>query len=65
MPDHDVRLSTKNLEIKGINLEFAVKVDGAVLGTLAVSEGSLEWTPKRGRQSIPISWAEFKEWAES
>lgn len=65
MPDHDVRLSTKNLEIKGIDLEFGVKVDGSILGTLAVSEGNLEWTPKHGRQPIPIAWTAFADWAES
>lgn len=64
MPDHEVRLSTSNLVVKGINLEFQIKIDGLILGALAVSEGGLEWTPKRGRSRIPIGWREFANWAE-
>ncbi|OZE97441.1 hypothetical protein [Rhodococcoides fascians] len=65
MPDHDVRLSTRNLEVKGINLEFEVKIDRSKLGTLAISEGSLEWTPRSGRTPISITWLQFAKWAES
>lgn len=67
MADHDVRMTTKNLHVRGIDLEFQVKVDGGVLGTLSVSEGGLHWRPcnvskKRG---VDITWAEFADWAES
>ena len=66
MSDHEVRLTTKNLLIAGIDLTFDVTRDGSVLGTLEVSEGGLHWRPRnktRGR-GIPISWSEFAEWAE-
>ncbi|MGW5269514.1 hypothetical protein ACWEQ4_12870 [Rhodococcus sp. NPDC003994] len=65
MPDHEVRLSTKNFNVKGIDLEFRVKLDQAILGTLAVSEGGLDWRPKGKQRSVPITWSEFAEWAES
>jgi hypothetical protein len=60
-------MATKNLHIRGIDLEFQVKVDGAMLGTLSVSEGGLHWRPRHGtkRHGIEISWPEFAEWAES
>ncbi|SUE28949.1 Uncharacterised protein [Nocardia farcinica] len=66
MADHDVRLSIKGLEVKGIDLSFDVKIDGKVLGTLQVSEGSLDWRPKHARRNNPIqiSWTEFARWAE-
>ncbi|MFW0872975.1 hypothetical protein [Rhodococcoides corynebacterioides] len=65
MPDHDVRLSTKNFNVRGIDLEFTVKLDAAVLGTLAVSEGGLACRPKGKQWTVPITWFEFAEWAES
>ncbi|MBF6216416.1 hypothetical protein IU436_29510 [Nocardia farcinica] len=66
MADHEVRLSTKGLAVKGIDLSFDVKIDGKVLGTLLVSEGGLDWRPKhaRRRNPIQIGWAEFAHWAE-
>lgn len=67
MADHEVRLTTRNLLVAGIDLTFDVKRDGGVLGTLEVSEGGLRWRPRskaRGR-GVPITWSEFAEWAES
>lgn len=70
--DHDVLLSTANLRIRSVDLDFVVKIDGLMLGTLGVSEGGLLWRPagrhrRKGRRKggIPISWSEFAEWAES
>lgn len=70
--DHDVRLSTQNLLVRGIDLDFEVKRGGHRLGTLSVSEGGLKWRPlgqrrKKGQAKggVPISWKEFADWAES
>jgi hypothetical protein len=65
--DHDVRLTTEKMRVSGIDLEFDVKIDGLMLGTLAVSEGGLLWRPSnyQKRNGIPIAWSEFAEWAES
>ncbi|PPJ01214.1 hypothetical protein C5E51_34425 [Nocardia nova] len=67
MADHEVRLSTNGLLIDRIDLDFDVKIDGKVLGTLKVSEGGLEWRPKHGRRRgkhITRSWKQFADWAE-
>ncbi|MGV9834302.1 hypothetical protein ACWDUL_08915 [Nocardia niigatensis] len=64
MANHEVRLSTTNLLVKGIDLRFDVKIDGAVLGALTISEGSLDWRPKGQQKAIPIQWAEFARWAQ-
>ncbi|BCN43443.1 hypothetical protein GCM10027068_46090 [Prescottella soli] len=64
MADHEVRLSTKNLLIAGIDMDFDVKVDGEVLGTLSVSEGGLDWRPKhyRKKNGWRATWTDFNEW---
>jgi hypothetical protein len=70
--DHTVRLSTRNLLLAGIDLDFDVKKGGRQLGTLSVSEGGLLWRPAgaqrrkgRAKAGIKISWAQFSRWAES
>lgn len=67
MGDHDVRLNTKNLRLAGIDLDFDVKVDGLVLGSLSVSEGGLLWRPanRQKRHGVKIGWSQFAEWAEA
>lgn len=67
MADHEVRLSTQNFLVAGIDLAFEVKVDGATLGTLSVSEGGLDWRPRHGRRKSPIavSWTEFDRFART
>ncbi|MGI5220387.1 hypothetical protein [Nocardia sp. CA-290969] len=68
MADHEVRLSTNGLLIDRIDLDFDVKIDGKVLGTLKVSEGGLEWRPKHGRRRGKhgtLSWKRFADWAEN
>jgi hypothetical protein len=69
---HDVRLSTRNLRVEGIDLDFEVTRGGKRRGTLSVSRGGLLWRPTRrhrkkgaAKAGIRISWAEFEAWAES
>lgn len=69
---HDVRLSTRNLRVEGIDLDFEVTRGGERRGTLSVSRGGLLWRPARthrrkgaAKAGIRISWAEFEAWAES
>lgn len=65
MADHEVRLTTKNLLIGGIDLAFDIKRDGSVLGTLEVSEGGLFWRARNQTRTrgTHISWNEFAQWA--
>ena len=64
MADHEVRMSTKNPLLAGIDLDFDVKVDGEVLGTLSVSEGGLNWRPKnyQKRNGASVTWNDFDRW---
>jgi hypothetical protein len=67
MPDHDVRITTKRMVVKGIDVDFDVKVDDSVLGTLSISEGGLRWRSRnqQARFGEQISWSDFAAWAES
>ncbi|MEU4313447.1 hypothetical protein [Nocardia sp. NPDC024068] len=65
MAEHEVRLSTKNLLIAGIDMDFDVKVDDRKLGTMKISRGGLDWVPVGKQSGIPIKWQEFADWAES
>jgi hypothetical protein len=46
MAKHHVSFSIPERELSRADVEFIVKQDDAVLGTLAVSNGSLVWFPK-------------------
>jgi hypothetical protein len=41
------------------DVEFLVRTDGEVLGTLKVSKGSLVWFPKSTTKGHRISWNRF------
>ena len=67
MPLHDVRLSTQNLPLTRTDLDFEVKQDGKVLGTLSVSSGGLNWTPRnyQKKNGWKVDWVAFDTWARS
>ena len=67
MTEHEVRLSTKHLPLTGIDLDFDVKQDGRVLGTLSVSSGGLTWRPKsyQKKNGWKASWTQFDTWIRS
>ncbi len=41
------------------DVEFVVKRDGAVLGTLTVSNGSIVWFPRGTTYGYKMDWARF------
>ncbi len=47
MATHDVSFSIPERSLGKADVEFVIKRDGAILGTLAVSNGSVVWFPKR------------------
>jgi len=46
MAKHDVSFNIPQRALGKADVEFQVKRDGIVLGTLAVSNGSIVWFPK-------------------
>ena len=47
------------------DVEFQVKQDGIVLGTLAVSNGSIVWFPKGTTYGLKMGWTKFDRLMQS
>lgn len=61
MAKHDVMFNIPQRALGKADVEFVVKRDGAVLGTLAVSNGSIVWFPKGTSYGLKVSWKKFHE----
>lgn len=61
MAQHKVVFSVPERELGKADLEFKVKRDGFMLGTLKVSNGSIVWVPKDYKYGFKIGWKEFDE----
>lgn len=59
MAKHDVSFSIPERSLGKADVEFVVKRDGAVLGTLAVSNGSVVWFPKGTTYGLKVGWMKF------
>lgn len=56
MVKHDVSFSIPQRALGKADVEFVVKNDGSVLGTLAVSNGSIVWFPKGTSYGYRMGW---------
>lgn len=61
MAKHDVSFNIPQRALGKADVEFLVKRDGAVLGTLAVSNGSLVWFPKGTTYGLKVGWKKFND----
>lgn len=61
MAKHDVSFSIPQRSLGKADVEFVIKRDGAVLGTLAVSNGSVVWFPKGTTYGLKVGWKKFGE----
>ena len=61
MAKHDVYFSIPRRALGKADVEFRVKRNKAVLGTLAVSNGSIVWFPKGTSCGYKMGWAKFDE----
>ena len=61
MPKHDVSFSIPERALGKADVKFLVKSDGSVLGTLAISNGSMVWFPKGTTYGLKIGWKKFNE----
>jgi hypothetical protein len=61
----DVTFENPQRSLGRADVKFLVKKDGAVLGTLAVSNGSLVWFPKGATNGLRIGWAKFDDLMKS
>jgi hypothetical protein len=58
---HNVSFSMPERDLGRADVEFLVKQDGVVLGTLAVSNGSLVWFPRGTSYGCKMGWTKFDE----
>ncbi|MFO0508042.1 MAG: hypothetical protein ACK5YS_04155 [bacterium] len=58
---HDVRFSIPERELGKADIEFLVKKDGKVFGTMKVSKGSIVWFPKDTTYGHKTGWSKFDE----
>jgi len=62
---HDVRFSIPERELGKADIEFVIKKDGKVFGTMKISKGSLVWFPKDTTYGHKIGWSKFDEMMKS
>jgi hypothetical protein len=58
---HDVQFCIPQRQLGRSDVEFEVKKDGDLLGTLKVSNGSIVWFPKNTRTGHKMPWLKFNE----
>ena len=56
---HDVSFTVPERALGKADLEFFIKKDGKMLGTLKVSNGSLVWFPTGTTNGLKMSWSRF------
>jgi len=61
MAKHDVSFSIPERSLGKADVEFLVKGDDVVLGTLAVSNGSVVWFPKGATNGYKMGWNKFSQ----
>lgn len=61
MAKHDVRFEIPARALGRADAMFLVKRDGAVLGTMTVSNGSVVWFPKGRSYGCKVGWRRFDE----
>lgn len=61
MADHDVNFTVPERELKRAPIEFKIKRNKKLLGTLSVSEGGLEWFPPKKQSGYKVGWKRFDE----
>ena len=63
MATHKISFSLPKQSLGKGDVEFIVKKNRAVLGTLTVSNGSVEWFRKNTAYGYKMPWSKFQEYA--
>ncbi|GEM_PF-450687 len=56
---HNVKFSMPERELGKASLEFKVKINGNVLGTLKVSKGTVVWVQRDREIGYQMNWTKF------
>ena len=58
MPKHSVKLNLPSTEIGSSDVIIDVNQDGNKLGTLKISKGGFDWTPRYAK-TISLNWTQL------
>lgn len=64
MAEHQVKFKIPWRSLGRMNVEFAVKADGVVLGHLYLSKGTVAWRRAEAKTAYELSWSEFAQLME-
>lgn len=64
MPRHRTEVELPKSTIQNADLTFKVWSDDDLLGTLALSKGTLDWWPSNARTPISLEWERFADLME-
>jgi hypothetical protein len=58
---HEVSFEIPERRLGKADIEFKVRRDGAILGTLKISKGALVWAPGHKKLGYKLGWTKFDE----
>lgn len=64
MPSHKIEVSQPSKTVLHSDISFSVLSDGALLGELRISKGSIDWRPANRRSAIRMKWERFAQLME-
>lgn len=56
---NEVTMKTEGVDVLNRDVEFDVKDDSGVVGTLKISKGTVEWRPKNHSNGFHLPWQQF------
>lgn len=58
---HQISFTLPEQPLGRVDAEFKVKIDEEILGTLKISKGTVDWTPKGHSHENPyqLTWTQF------
>lgn len=59
MAAHEINMTIPSKLVLNKDAEFEIYSDGAKLGTLKISRGSIEWLPSNHQYGYHLSWEDF------
>ena len=62
---HEVAFEIPSRSLGRADVKFIVKREGSVLGTLAVSKGSVVWFPHKTSYGCKMGWTKFDDLMKS
>ena len=61
MPTHEINMTIPPKVVLNKDTEFDVHSDGAMLGSLKVSRGTIEWRPANFNRGYHLEWETFDQ----